>query len=584
MESKKVNIFAFIMIVVMCAFSIFMGVRNGTGEDGIDGKSSYELAVEKGLFTGTELEYLQSLQGKDGSSVTIEDVYNAYLSANDLTSDECSLADFIDAYYPHSLLDEATEKALSEFATAQALRSTVDIVYSFYLDESIISVTPSTLTQTNESIYLLSETNSAPIGVSAGSGIIYQVNEDTAYIITNYHVVYVDNYSNDSNYKVYYNESTGEYFTAKHSEDDEFTVSSGGGFFGYTQQYTAVKTVDVEKAPTSTHFLNEYEVYLYGYQAEGYALSATFVGGSADNDIAVLKINKNSSNKNNERIFTQDYKAVTLGDSTKLAVGENAIAVGNPLIPDTSNVDTSTITTISDYVNAYKKSYVSSLCLTATDGVVSNISEYQSFESLLDGSAVSMRLIRVSSAINAGNSGGGLYDIEGNLIGIVNGKIASSDYDNVGYAIPVNVAVNLADRIISECEGISGEVNIKAVTAENLGLKLKTSKSGTKSPYYDEEKLEWVNVNSVVVDGVTALKLASSVGIKEGDIINSIEINSKIYELNNDYDFNDIMLKLSYPESTTTIKLSVITQDEYGALATKTIELNLDSSYFTLIK
>ena len=159
-----------------------------------------------------------------------------------------------------------------------------------------------------------------------------------------------------------------------------------------------------------------------------------------------------------------------------------------------------------------------------------------------------MRLIRVSSAINAGNSGGGLYDIEGNLIGIVNGKIASSDYDNVGYAIPINVAVNLADRIVNECEGIVGSVNIKAVNATKLGLTLGTSMSGNKAPYYDESKLEWVNSSSVVVESVAALSMASTLEIKKGDLINSIEINGIIYELNNEYDFNDVLIKVVEPE------------------------------------
>lgn len=580
MESKKVNIFAFIMIVVMCAFTIFMSVRNSTGQDGVDGKSSYELAVEKGLFSGTELEYLQSLQGKNGSSITIEDVYYAYLRENGLTTNDCSLAKFINTYYPDTLLDDATEKSLSEFATAQALRSTVDIVYSFYIDKPIISATPNTLS-TGEKVYLIEESTNAPIGVSAGSGVIYKVAEDTAYIITNYHVVYVDNYTNDDNYNVYYNESTREYFTAKHSESDEFQVS-GGGFF--VQQYTAVMVEDVEEAPISTHFLKNYEIYLYGYQADGYALSATFVGGSAENDIAVLKIDKNSSNKNNERIFTEDYKAVSLGDSTKLAVGENAIAVGNPLIPDTSNVDTSSITTISDYVEAYKQSYVSSLCLTATDGVVSNISEYQTFQSLLDGSATNMRLIRVSSAINAGNSGGGLYDIEGNLIGIVNGKIASSDYDNVGYAIPVNVAANLADRIINDCDGTLGKVNIKVITAKKLGLTLKTTRSGDKAPYYDESKLEWVNSSSVSVLSVEALSTASTLGIKAGDLISSIEFGGKVYELNNDYDFNDVLIKVLTPTTETIIKLNIITKDTEENLVNKTITMELNIEHFTELK
>ena len=108
MDNKKFNIFAMLMIVIMGAFCIFMGLIDTKGEDGVDGKSAYELAVEKG-FNGSELEYLQSLQGKDGSNITIEDVYFAYLKVNNLTQDQCSFAKFISEYYPDVILDEAAE-------------------------------------------------------------------------------------------------------------------------------------------------------------------------------------------------------------------------------------------------------------------------------------------------------------------------------------------------------------------------------------------------------------------------------------------------------------------------------------------
>ena len=345
MESKKFNLFAMFMIVIMGCFCVFLGFKDNKGEDGKNGKSAYELAVEKGLFTGSELEYLQSLQGKDGSNVTIEDVYRAYLDVNDYTESDCSFADFISAYYPDVILDEATEKALTEFSTAQALRSTVDIAYSCYMDSAIISATPNTLTQTNEPVYVLETTNQAAIGISAGSGVIYKIDSDTAYIITNYHVVYVSNYSNDDSYRVYYNTSTGEYFTADYDTSKIQTTTTSNGWFGSTTT-KYIKKSDVNLAPTATHFLENYEVYLYGYQAEGYALSAEFVGGSAENDIAILKIDKNSSNLNNKRIFTEDYKAAGISSSSSLAIGESVVAVGNPLLADTSEVDTSTITTI----------------------------------------------------------------------------------------------------------------------------------------------------------------------------------------------------------------------------------------------
>lgn len=579
MESKKFNIFATIMIVVMCVFSIFIGFRDNSGEDGTDGKSAYELAVEKGLFSGTELQYLQSLQGKDGSNITIEDVYKAYLKEKNLTDNQCSLADFISVYYPDTLLDEATEKALMEFSTQQALRTTVDITYSCYMNNSIISATPNTLS-TGEAVYVISETTQAAIGISAGSGVIYKINEDTAYIITNYHVVYVSNYSNSDDYRVYYNQTTGEYFTATYDESKVKTATSGyNPFFGSTTSKYLLQS-DVTLAPTSTHFVDNYDVYLYGYQSEEYALSAEFVGGSAENDIAILKIDKNAST-NNQRIFGEDYKQAVLGDSTKLSIGESVVAVGNPLLANTSGVDTSTITTLQEYVSAYKQTYVDALCLTATGGEVSNISEYQTFKSLIyGGNDAKMRLIRVSSAINAGNSGGGLYDLEGNLIGIVNGKIASSDYDNVGYAIPVNVAVNIADRIIADCEGISGDVSIKVVTAKALGLTLETSKNGNKAPYYDESKLQWINSSSVSVKQLTATGVASLAGIKQGDLINSIKIGETIYELNNDYDFDNILLKVSVPSSSTTITLNVTTKNDSSETEIKDIQITLQSSIF----
>ncbi len=580
MESKKFNIFATLMIVVMCTFSIFIGFRDNSGADGMNGKSSYELAVEKGLFSGTELEYLQSLQGKDGSNVTINDVYKAYLKENDLTEENCTLREFINTYYPGTIIDSETEKTLAEYATQKGLRSTVDITYSCFMNTPIINATPNSLASTGDSVYVIEESNQVSVGISAGSGVIYQINSDTAYIITNYHVVYIGNYSNDNSYRVYYNTSTQEYFTGTYDASKVETATSGGfPFFGQTTQKYILQS-DITLAPTATHFASTYDIYLYGYQNAEYALSAQFVGGSAENDIAILKIDKNAST-NNKRIFTEDYKAAAVGDSTKLSIGESVVAIGNPLLANTSSVDTSTISTVQEYVSAYKQSYIDALCLTATGGEVSNISEYQVFGALIYGeNDANMRLIRVSSAINAGNSGGGLYDLDGRLIGIVNGKIASSDYDNVGYAIPVNIATAIADRVIAECAGVSGDINIKIITADTLGLTLKTSKDGDKAPYYDESKLQWVTDACVSVKNITPTGIASLAGIKKGDIINSIKIGTDVYELHNDYDFDNVLLKLALPTTTTTITLNVTTSNGLGSTTTHDVVLTISASNF----
>ena len=64
---------------------------------------------------------------------------------------------------------------------------------------------------------------------------------------------------------------------------------------------------------------------------------------------------------------------------------------------------------------------------------------------------VSFRVMRVDAPVNSGNSGGGLFDGQGKLIGIVNAKIVDEGVENIGYAIPSNVAVSIANNIIDYC-------------------------------------------------------------------------------------------------------------------------------------
>lgn len=585
MDSKKFNIFSMLMVVVMCVVTIFVAMNKNDARDGRDGKSSYELAIENGIIpsTMTELEYLLSLQGASGESVTVEDLWRTYLQTKNYTESQCTLAMFIETYYPEYLLDvdDASKMTISELAAQQALRSTVDILYSGFMNSAIINASEATLRDTGEAVYIVEETTSAPVCLSAGSGVIYKIDGDTAYIITNYHVCYVDNYSNDPNYRVYYNEDTDEFFTATFDESKVETVTQSNGFFGTTSTDYILQS-DITMAPIETHFMETYEVYLHGYQTEEYALSATFVGGSAENDIAVLKIEKSAS-ANNKLIFTEDYKAVAVGNSTEINAGEEVIAVGNPLLANT-NIDTSTITTIADYVAAYKDTYIDALCLTVTGGEVSNISEYQEFTSIVDSTkSSSMRLIRVSSAINAGNSGGGLYDMQGRLVGIVNGKIASADYDNVGYAIPINKAANIADKVIAECSGINGTVQFKSTNVSKLGLEVTTSKNGTQKPYYDESKLQWINKNSVVLTDITNSALYLG-GATIGDTLVSVEFGSNTYELAHDYELYDTLLKVSAVSGTDTVAVKFNFEKSVGGSVEEySITLTLTAADFEIV-
>ena len=81
--------------------------------------------------------------------------------------------------------------------------------------------------------------------------------------------------------------------------------------------------------------------------------------------------------------------------------------------------------------------------------------------------------MRVDTAINSVNSGGGLFDDEGSLIGIVNAKIIYDGVENIGYAIPSNVAVSIAENIIHYCYGTDTESVQRAL----LGITVSTSDS-----------------------------------------------------------------------------------------------------------
>lgn len=583
MDSKKFNIFALIMVVVMCAFSIYIGVSN-KAEDGVNGEnglSSYELAIKNGIISSdvSETQYLQSLYGQDGSSVTLEDVYEAYLSESGLTSEDLTYTEFILTYYPDKIVSNTDSISLVENTTQQALRSTVDICYSYYMETPIIY---GYYYDDNNQNFIIDSSQSnmyVAVGVSAGSGVIYSYEDtdgdgedDVAYIVTNYHVVYCDNYSNDDSYYVYYDERNQEYFTATYNESDLKTGRTTNGWVSTTFNY--LEASSMSEAPIYTHFLEDYGIYLYGYQSAEYRISASFVGGSAENDIAVLKVEKDKENSNNSLIFSSNFKAADLGDSDNLNEGQSIVAVGNPLLANTSNIDSSSV---SAYVTSTESAYISALCLTSTSGEISNLSENCEFTSILDSSnTTTMRLIRVSSAINAGNSGGGLYSTDGKLVGIVNGKIESSSYDNVGYAIPINIVKNIVEQVIEQCDDEnSTTTRIQTLTNSSIGLEVKNGRSNS---VYDSNSLTWELSYDVEVTSVSGL--AQSAGIVVGDIIDSVEIDGVTYELKFYYQLNDLLLSVS--NSTPKITFNII-RVESGNQNHLTIDINLTESSFVEI-
>lgn len=324
-------------------------------------------------------------------------------------------------------------------AAAQGLRSAVSIYCTF----------------TVKSYF---GTNSA---ASAGSGVIYKLDAEngSAFVITNYHVVY--------------NSSS----TTENGISDDINVC------------------------------------LYGMESEEYAIPASYVGGSANYDIAVLRIENSSLLKS-----AYSYGSITeavFSDSDRIRVGQTAIAIGNPEAQG----------------------------ISVTTGIVSVDSEYITMSASNGSGAVAFRVIRIDTAVNSGNSGGGLFDGEGHLIGIVNAKISASDVENIGYAIPSNVARAIADNIIDYCF----EKDCETVMRGLLGISVQVAALGTD---YDPETGIIYRYEKIRVAEVTAGGLGEKI-LKTGDIVKRIEIGGKSIQVTRQYHLIDAMLDVRVGDTVT---------------------------------
>ena len=193
-------------------------------------------------------------------------------------------------------------------------------------------------------------------------------------------------------------------------------------------------------------------------------------------------------------------------DSDNILVGDNAIAIGNA------------------------KGYG----ISASLGIVSVDSEYITMTAADGKTEVSFRVMRVDTAVNSGNSGGGLYDDEGNLIGIVNAKIVDESVENIGYAIPSNVAVSVANNIIDYCYG----TNVESVQRVSLGIGVSVSNS---KAVYDSQTGKFAIEETVCVSSVTANSLADGV-LAKNDVLVRATLNEKTVEITRQYKIIDMML------------------------------------------
>lgn len=197
--------------------------------------------------------------------------------------------------------------------------------------------------------------------------------------------------------------------------------------------------------------------------ANGEEYDAQLIASDAQTDVAVLRIN------------ATNLQPAILGDSDNLVVGEDVIAVGNPL---------------------------GSLGGTVTDGIISALDR----EITIDDQT--MTLLQTSAAISPGNSGGGLFNTKGELIGVVNAKSSGSNVEGLGFAIPVNVVKEVAQDLI-ETGKVQGRLTLGITYLEISNLQA--------AQQYN------VNVLGLYVQDVIENSNAQKAGLQPNDIIIAVD-------------------------------------------------------------
>ena len=234
----------------------------------------------------------------------------------------------------------------------------------------------------------------------------------------------------------------------------------GSGVIISSDGYIVTNNHVVEDANEVSVILNNDETY-----------DATIIGTDTKTDLALIKIE------------ATDLAYSSLVDSDTLELGQEVVAIGNSLGKGTSS----------------------------TNGIISALNREVTINNY------TMTLILTNAEVNSGNSGGGLFDMNGNLVGIVNAKImsqttssSSTSVEGMGYAIPSNTVKTIVEELMN-----NGYVKNRAT----LGVKVITDNSYLE--YYGYEDTKGAVISEVVEGGA-----AEKAGLKAGDIIIAIDGNT----------------------------------------------------------
>ncbi len=195
---------------------------------------------------------------------------------------------------------------------------------------------------------------------------------------------------------------------------------------------------------------------------DGTEYDATIIGSDSDNDIALLKVS------------VTGLSPATFGDSNSLAVGDYVVAIGNPL---------------------------GELGGTVTDGIISALARKVTIED------TQMTLLQTNAQVNPGNSGGGLFNANGELVGIVNAKQSATEVEGIAFAIPINNVLDILSDL-KEYGYVTGKVD--------LGIDFTDITSDETAFYYG------VNQTGCYVLSVDSGSNAEKAGVTRGDLVTKV--------------------------------------------------------------
>ena len=367
-------------------------------------------------------------------------------------------------------------------------------------------------------------------------------------------------YATEDVYTVYYSDGTSSEFTVQHGRDvtvqdlfDRYREEYGDAltYDEFLQKYLSITVTDhslyavneallssfqvyaannlsaqqgsavlysVNEDKNDAYILTNYHVaYIEGTRSGAIAskitcsvfgsnqtsFNCTYIGGAPASDIALLRANLSEIKAINE-----DVKPVKL--ATDYCVGETVYAIGN----------------------------AEGEGISATTGIVSVDSEEVNLS--VDGTTRSHRVMRIDAAIYHGNSGGGLFNTKGELIGITNSGDETDQ--NINYAIPLSIVKGTADNILH----YYSDNDSRTVGAYKITLGVTVESKNSRYVYNEMTGKgsikEDIVIKSIASSSLFSPAIASTLKLQTGDILTAVEVNGVKFSLNRSYEIYDILL------------------------------------------